>query len=143
MKIIAFITEEKLIQHILQHLDLWRNKPSRDPPVKNKQIIELVYEPVFDDWPIYEEPCFQVNWRVGIVIYSGKRGESVSTYLIICHTYFFAFFLVIWNILFIFPTLFLYLFLLQIKTKLYSIIIIHEANLGRLTNPKKEILINH
>ena len=63
MKIIAFIIEEKLIRHILVHLGLWKNKPSRVPPVltKNKQIIEPVYEPVFDDWPIYEEPYFQVN----------------------------------------------------------------------------------
>ena len=63
MKIVAFITEEKLIQHILVHLGLWKNKPSSDPPttVKNKQIIELAYGPVFDDWPIYEEPCFQIR----------------------------------------------------------------------------------
>ncbi|MGA1825298.1 MAG: hypothetical protein ACMUIP_11620 [bacterium] len=32
MKIIAFITQEKIIRKILEHLDLWRDKPSRDPP---------------------------------------------------------------------------------------------------------------
>ena len=63
MKIIAFITEEKLIQHILVHLGLWKNKSARDPPepAMNKQIVEFDYEPIFDDWPIYEEPCFQIN----------------------------------------------------------------------------------
>ena len=63
MKIIAFITEEKLIQHILVHLGLWKNKSARDPPepAMNKQIVEFDYEPIFDDWPIYAEPCFQIN----------------------------------------------------------------------------------
>ena len=60
MKIISFITENLLIKQILKHLDLWQQKPSRSPPSLTKTG-EPVYEPCYDDWPIYEEPYIIVN----------------------------------------------------------------------------------
>ena len=47
MKIISFITEPQVIRHILEHLDLWVQRPSRDPPSQEAfdQNGEIVYEP--------------------------------------------------------------------------------------------------
>ena len=46
----------------MKHLGLWNKKSSRSPPVpKNEPVIEIVYEPTLDDWPIYEGPSFQIN----------------------------------------------------------------------------------
>ena len=58
MRIISFITDEITIKEILSHLGLWSQKPSRDPPKENSssKINELVYEPIDDSWPEYEEP---------------------------------------------------------------------------------------
>ena len=63
MKIISFITEPSIIYKILEHLGLWKQKSSRSPPAlsKNEPVIEIVYEPILDDWPTYEEPCIQIN----------------------------------------------------------------------------------
>ena len=58
MKIISFITEDFVIKQILKHLGLWRQKPSRSPPPKT---VELIYEPIYDDWPINEEAYITVN----------------------------------------------------------------------------------
>ena len=57
MRIISFITEPTVIYKILDHLDLWKDKPSRSPPkLSFKDNPEVTYEPFCDDWPIYEEP---------------------------------------------------------------------------------------
>jgi len=32
MRFISFITDPQLIRHILEHLGLWVQRPSRDPP---------------------------------------------------------------------------------------------------------------
>ncbi|MHC4268482.1 MAG: hypothetical protein ACYSWS_03760 [Planctomycetota bacterium] len=63
MKIISFITEHQIIRKILEHLELWAQKPSRDPPNRetSSENNELIYEPFYDDWPGYEEPCFVLN----------------------------------------------------------------------------------
>ena len=53
MKILAFITKKKIIKKILEHLDLWRDKPSRDPPHEDAPII---YEPLYDDPQSYDDP---------------------------------------------------------------------------------------
>ena len=45
---------------ILKHLNLWQQKPSRSPPTQPKTV-ELIYEPCYDDWPIYEEPYVTIN----------------------------------------------------------------------------------
>jgi len=60
MKVISFITEFEKIKQILKHIDLWQQKPSRSPPSQTKTG-ELVYEPCYDDWPIYEEPYITIN----------------------------------------------------------------------------------
>ncbi len=59
MKIISFITEQLVIKQILEHLGLWRTKPSRDPP--EDAISHVVYEPFDDGWPKYEEPSVVLN----------------------------------------------------------------------------------
>jgi hypothetical protein len=76
MKIISFITDFPVIRQILEHLNLWTQKPSKDPPDRNSSTEnpvlesldrgnELTYEPFYDlsacnaqagDWPGYEEP---------------------------------------------------------------------------------------
>ncbi len=63
MKIISFITEHQVIQKILEHLGLWAQKPSRDPPNQNSspENNELIYEPFYEDWSGYEEPCIMAN----------------------------------------------------------------------------------
>jgi hypothetical protein len=63
MKIISFITEYQVTQKILEHLGLWAQKPSRDPPNQepSSENSELTYEPFHDDWPGYEEPSFIFN----------------------------------------------------------------------------------
>ncbi len=47
MKIINFITDRQLIRHILEHLGLWVQRPSRDPPSQeaSHENEEIVYEP--------------------------------------------------------------------------------------------------
>jgi hypothetical protein len=57
MKIISFITEASVIRQILEHLNLWEQKLSRDPPEW-----ELLYEdtgvvrvPFYDGWGQYDE----------------------------------------------------------------------------------------
>ncbi len=61
--IISCIIEHQIIQKILEHLDLWAQKPSRDPPHQNTPPInnDLVYEPFNDGWPEYEEPYIVLN----------------------------------------------------------------------------------
>ena len=57
MKIISFITEASVIQQILEHLNLWEEKLSRDPPGW-RQLSEdnAVVREVFDDgWGHYNE----------------------------------------------------------------------------------------
>jgi len=54
MKIIAFITQEKIIRKILEHLDLWRDKPSRDPPHMPEEA-PIIYEPIYDDFQSYND----------------------------------------------------------------------------------------
>ncbi len=65
MKIISFITEYQIIQKILEHLDLWAQKPSRDPPHQNTPPInnDLVYEPFNDGWPA---PVLCTTFKVGV-----------------------------------------------------------------------------
>jgi len=50
MKIISFITDPHVIRHILEHLGLWVQKSSRDPPSRetSRENGQIVYEP-FDD----------------------------------------------------------------------------------------------
>ena len=54
MRIISFITEQKIIKKILDHLDLWRNKPSRDPPNASEDA-PIIYEPLYDDPQSYDD----------------------------------------------------------------------------------------
>ena len=63
MKIISFITESAIIYQILKHLDLWKQKPSRDPPIRESpaEKREIVYEPFDDGWPVYDEPTVMIN----------------------------------------------------------------------------------
>ena len=52
MKIISFITDLKTIRKILEHLGLWAEMPSRDPPPLTRDSQEeVVYEPFDDGWP--------------------------------------------------------------------------------------------
>ena len=62
MKIVSFITAPLVIKKILKHLGIWQQKPSRDPPnLPENEPDELVVEPFLDDWPVYQEPSFQIN----------------------------------------------------------------------------------
>ncbi len=63
MKIISFINETDVIKKRLEHLGLWPQKPSREPPKNNSahKINDFVYEPFDDGWSDYEEPCITVN----------------------------------------------------------------------------------
>jgi len=55
MKILAFITENKIIKKILEHLDLWRDKSSRDPPNIMPEDAPIIYEPLYDDPRSYDD----------------------------------------------------------------------------------------
>jgi len=57
MKIISFITEASVIQQILEHLNLWEERLSRDPPEWGlvSENSEVVREPFDDGWGNYEE----------------------------------------------------------------------------------------
>ena len=52
MKIISFITEASVIRQILEHLNLWKQNLSRDPP--NLEVStdngKIIYEPFDDGW---------------------------------------------------------------------------------------------
>ncbi len=52
MKIISFIIEASVIRQILEHLNLWKQNLSRDPP--NLEVStdngEIIYEPFDDGW---------------------------------------------------------------------------------------------
>jgi hypothetical protein len=72
MKIISFITEHQIIYKILEHPDLWTQKPSRDPPDRNSfpenpvlesldRGNELTYEPFYDDLPVLDT-CLSRDW---------------------------------------------------------------------------------
>jgi hypothetical protein len=52
-----------VVRLILEHLDLWEQKASRDPPNQNHSPInnDLVYESFYDDYPGYEEPYIVLN----------------------------------------------------------------------------------
>ncbi len=62
-KVISFIDGYQIIRKILEHLGLWVQKPSRDPPDQNTSLEEneLTCEPFYDDWPGYEDPCIMVD----------------------------------------------------------------------------------
>jgi len=57
MKIISFITEASVIRQILEHLNLWAEKLSRDPPDIEPftETIGVVREPFDDGWAHYDE----------------------------------------------------------------------------------------
>ncbi|MBA7674454.1 hypothetical protein ES703_82668 [subsurface metagenome] len=63
MKIISFITDPQLIRHVLEHIGLWVQRPSRD--ARSQQAShengEIVYEPFDDGWPSYEDPSIMLN----------------------------------------------------------------------------------
>ena len=73
MKIISFINEYQIIRKILasaslpparlEHLSLWVQKPSRDPPGRGSspEHNELTYEPFYGDCNGYEDPCIIAN----------------------------------------------------------------------------------
>ena len=62
MKIVSFITDPQVIGHILEHLGLWVQKSSRDPPSQaSHEDGEIVYEPFGDGWHGYEEPSIVLN----------------------------------------------------------------------------------
>ncbi len=71
MKIIAFISEPKLVRKILEHLKLWptpsvseRAPPIRAAPFPEYASVpadEITYELFDDGWPQYEEPFITVN----------------------------------------------------------------------------------
>ncbi|KAA3593402.1 MAG: transposase [Candidatus Scalindua sp. AMX11] len=63
MKIISFINEFLIVKQILEHLGLWVQKPSRDPPDRyfSPENNELTYEPFYDDCNGYEDPCIMAN----------------------------------------------------------------------------------
>jgi hypothetical protein len=63
MKIISFITDPQVIRQILEHLGLWVQKSSRDPPRQETfdQNGQIVYEPFDDGWPGYGDPSIMVN----------------------------------------------------------------------------------
>ena len=63
MKIITFATDPQIIRHIREHLGLWVQKSSRDPPSQEAfhGNGEIVYEPIDDGWPGYEGPSIMVN----------------------------------------------------------------------------------
>jgi len=64
MKIISFITEASVIRQILEHLNLWEEKVSRDPPEWGliNEDSGVVREPFDDGWGNYDEssPSFYV-----------------------------------------------------------------------------------
>jgi Putative transposase len=57
MKIISFITEASVIRQILEHLNLWEEKLSRDPPEWGliNEDSGVVREPFDDGWGNYDE----------------------------------------------------------------------------------------
>lgn len=57
MKIISFITEASVIRQILEHLNLWGEKLSRDPPEwgLTSEDSGVVREPFDDGWGQYQE----------------------------------------------------------------------------------------
>jgi len=57
MKIISFITEASVIRQILEHLNLWAEKLSRDPPEWELATEDsaVVREPFDDGWGNYDE----------------------------------------------------------------------------------------
>lgn len=61
MKIISFITDLKTIRKILEHLGLWTEMPSRDPPPLTQDSQEVVYEPFDDGWPGFDEIAIGLN----------------------------------------------------------------------------------
>ncbi len=48
-----------VVRQILEHLDLWERKSSRDPPNQNSspENNDLVCEAFYEDWSDYEKTC--------------------------------------------------------------------------------------
>ena len=62
MTIIALINDPAVIRRILTHLRLWRERKGSErgtaPPEEPASDADLVYEPLDDGWPGYEEPTY-------------------------------------------------------------------------------------
>jgi hypothetical protein len=58
MRIVSFITEVSVIRQILEHLNLWEGKLSRDPPDMKAlpHHGEVVYESFDDSWTKIGDP---------------------------------------------------------------------------------------
>lgn len=57
MKIISFIDEQLLIQHILKHLNLWQERITRGLPPPEEAIAEIIVcEELDDGWGSYGDP---------------------------------------------------------------------------------------
>ena len=62
MRIIAFITQSKITQKILDHIGYEKENFSRAPPRSSEPPYqETVYESFDDGWAGYEEPCVILN----------------------------------------------------------------------------------
>ncbi len=56
-KIISFIDERLLIQHILKHLNLWQERIPKGLPPPEVSIVEMIVCDEFDDgWGSYSDP---------------------------------------------------------------------------------------
>jgi hypothetical protein len=86
-----FITDPQLIGHILEHLGLWVQRPSRDPPSQeaSHEDGEIAYEGFDDGWASYEDSSHPIlpyllplhlpaAGTVGFQNYSLNRLRSIS-----------------------------------------------------------------
>lgn len=61
MRIVSFIDEAQVIRKILEHLGLWRDRPSGKPPPEFQDRDDTTYQPFDDGWGRYEEPSVTLN----------------------------------------------------------------------------------
>jgi hypothetical protein len=60
MRIISFIYQRHVIRKILEHLNIYEDKPQRAPPQKKIAVRESEIVPFDDGWPGCEEPTFEL-----------------------------------------------------------------------------------
>jgi len=90
-KVHQFHCRSSVIGQVLEHLGLWLQKPSKDPPSQEASHGngDIVYEPFDDGWPGYEEPSHPIlpyllplhlpaAGTVGFQNYSLYRKRSIS-----------------------------------------------------------------